>query len=110
MATKLPKAPEHPEFSMPGGQSKAMAATMEIQKICDQVKGQVEVNTKKKYVKFTAVNYTSQSTNPPKLRIKVHTGGEHYIHLMVSQAHHNGKEVIELLGQQENRTKNDILV
>ncbi|KAA8580744.1 leukocyte cysteine proteinase inhibitor 1 [Etheostoma spectabile] len=108
MATKLPEAPEHPVKL--GGQSKPVDATKDIQKICDQVKGQVEVKTKKKYVKFTAVNYTSQSTNPPKLRIKVHTGGVNYIHLLVTKAFRNGKDEIELLGQQENRTKNDILV
>uniref|UniRef100_A0A8D0D2Z5 Cystatin domain-containing protein n=1 Tax=Sander lucioperca TaxID=283035 RepID=A0A8D0D2Z5_SANLU len=101
-----------------GGWTEAQDATEETQKICDQVKHQVEEKTGKNYVSFNLPTFFKTSTHTTHLNAFtsyfIYTGegpsGKHYIHLMVSQSLRNGKEEIELLGQQENRTKDDILV
>ncbi|XP_022600106.1 cystatin-B-like [Seriola dumerili] len=69
--------------NMPGGFTEPMDATEEIQKICDQVKGQVQENTKKIYEELRAVKYTSQIVHGTNYLIKVHVGGCIYLHLKV---------------------------
>ncbi|XP_023263665.1 cystatin-A1-like [Seriola lalandi dorsalis] len=81
--------------NMPGGFTDPMDATEEIQKICDQVKGEVQKNTKKVYEEFRAVKYTSQVVNGTNYLIKVHVGGHIYLHLKVYQSRpYDGGEVV----------------
>ncbi|XP_076577590.1 cystatin-A-like [Chaetodon auriga] len=86
-------------------------ATEEIQRICDQVKPQVEERTHKKYVEFKAVKF-AEWINPHygvtfNFLIKVHVGEGNYIHLFVFKP--LGGHV-ELSGVQQHKTKEDPLV
>ncbi|XP_049421869.1 cystatin-B-like isoform X15 [Epinephelus fuscoguttatus] len=67
-----------------GEWSETKDATEETQKICDQVKGQVEKQTGKNYGVYTAVKYR-EIVDEQSFLFKVHVGGEDYIHLMVVQ-------------------------
>ncbi|AWP20620.1 Dopamine receptor [Scophthalmus maximus] len=59
----------------------------ETQQICNQVKTMVEYNTKKTYEEFRAVQYKVQFVAGKNLFIKVHVGGDDYLHLNVFQVH-----------------------
>ncbi|XP_039600054.1 cystatin-B-like [Polypterus senegalus] len=66
-----------------GGTSDAKPADAEVQKICDEVKPQVESQTNRTYGTFKAVQYKSQMVAGTNYFIKVHVGGEEYIHLRI---------------------------
>ncbi|TWW70964.1 Cystatin-B [Takifugu flavidus] len=68
---------------MCGGCSEAYAADEKIQKLCENVKPAVEDKTGKKYEVFTAKTYTSQVVCGRNYFIKVHVGGDDYIHIRV---------------------------
>ncbi|KAG7999394.1 Leukocyte cysteine proteinase inhibitor 1 [Nibea albiflora] len=68
-----------------GGWSETLPAGEDIQRICDEVKPQVEEKTGKKYETFRAVQYRSQVVAGTNYLLKVHTGGTNYIHLFVFQ-------------------------
>ncbi|XP_031588447.2 cystatin-A5-like [Oreochromis aureus] len=91
----------------PGGWSDTKDATPEIQKICDEVKGQVEAKTKKKYEEFLAVKYRNQIVKGTKYAIKVHVGGPSYLHVDLFKSLPNNGEDIELIKVEENHTKDD---
>ncbi|XP_047424709.1 cystatin-A5-like [Mugil cephalus] len=69
-----------------GGFTDPRPATEEIQEICDEVKGQVEERTKKKYEIFRALQYRSQVVEGTNYLIKIHAGGFSYLHVMVFEA------------------------
>ncbi|XP_051266571.1 cystatin-B-like isoform X1 [Dicentrarchus labrax] len=93
-----------------GGWSETMEATEDIQKICDQVKPLVEQKTNKIYMEFRAVEYRSQIVAGTNFLIKVHVGGEKYIHLFVFRALPCYGGGIELCKVQEDKTKEEPLV
>ncbi|XP_049421866.1 cystatin-B-like isoform X12 [Epinephelus fuscoguttatus] len=69
-----------------GEWSETKDATEETQKICDQVKDQMEKKTGKNYGVYTAIKYRDlHLIGGTHYLIKVHVGGEDYIHLMVVQ-------------------------
>ncbi|XP_047424811.1 cystatin-A-like [Mugil cephalus] len=69
-----------------GGWSDTKPATEEIQRICDEVKGQVEERTNTKYGIFRALHYRSQVVAGMNYVIKIHAGGFTYLHVMVFEA------------------------
>ncbi|KAM6908839.1 leukocyte cysteine proteinase inhibitor 1-like isoform 2-T2 [Lycodopsis pacificus] len=90
--------------------------TQAIQKICDQVKPQVEEMTGMIYREFKAVKYRAQEFGNNSL-FKVHVGGEigreDYIHLAVSQSDvlQGDVQKINLLnGVQQHKTDDDPLI
>ncbi|XP_049912510.1 cystatin-B-like [Epinephelus moara] len=94
---------------MPGAWSETKNATDEIQKICDQVKDQVEAFTGENYVVFTAIKYRSQVVTGENFLIKVDVG-EDYDHLSVyRKLPCDGGEVV-LRGVEQHRTKDAPLV
>ncbi|XP_047424815.1 cystatin-A-like [Mugil cephalus] len=95
---------------IPGGWSETEPATKDIQRICDEVKGQVEEITKKKYGIFRALQYRSQVVEGTNYLIKIHAGGFIYLHVMVFEALpcYGGKKSVT--GVEEGHTKEDPLV
>ncbi|XP_051266572.1 cystatin-B-like isoform X2 [Dicentrarchus labrax] len=81
-----------------------------VQEICDQVKPLVEQKTNKIYMEFRAVEYRSQIVAGTNFLIKVHVGGEKYIHLFVFRALPCYGGGIELCKVQEDKTKEEPLV
>ncbi|XP_070842512.1 cystatin-B-like [Chaetodon trifascialis] len=92
-----------------GGFGETKEATEEIQRMCDQVKPEVEKRTNKKYVEFKAVKYRLQIVAGQNFLIKVHVGGVDYIHLLVFRALECDGGRVELTGLQEHKTKDDPL-
>ncbi|XP_035859403.1 cystatin-A5-like isoform X2 [Sander lucioperca] len=69
-----------------GGYGQTADATKETQDLCHQVKTQVEKKTGKKYVEIIANEYRRQDGGDGiNFLIKVHVGGEDYIHLIIFQ-------------------------
>uniref|UniRef100_A0A669CZU1 Cystatin-B n=1 Tax=Oreochromis niloticus TaxID=8128 RepID=A0A669CZU1_ORENI len=66
-----------------GGWSKTKKADEQTQKICENVKNQVEKEPQKNYAEFHAVEYRSQVVAGINYLIKVHAGGTSYLHLLV---------------------------
>ncbi|KAL7373533.1 hypothetical protein ABVT39_008793 [Epinephelus coioides] len=87
-------------------------ATEETQKICDQVKSEVEKKTGKNYRVYKAVKYRDlHLCGGTHYLIKVHVGGEDYIHLMVVQV--TGTQFPSppsLRAVEQHKTKDDPLV
>ncbi|XP_074550088.1 cystatin-A5-like [Halichoeres trimaculatus] len=93
--------------SMPGDFSETRPADEEIQKICDEVKPQVESKTGRNFDIFNALLYRKQIVNGNNFLIKVYVGGSYYIHIMVYQNLSGEKTVT---GVQEGHSKDDPLI
>ncbi|XP_031220545.1 stefin-3-like [Mastomys coucha] len=91
-----------------GGLSEARPVTPEIQEVADKVRAQIEEETNEKYDKFKAVEYKSQTVAGQNLFIKVDVGRGCFLHIKVFRGF-SGKEDLELLGYETNKTKNDEL-
>ncbi|XP_034036544.1 cystatin-B-like [Thalassophryne amazonica] len=72
-----------PQFPVLGGYSEVKDANEDIQKLCDQVKTQVEGKTGKNYKVYEAKQYKSQVVSGTNYIIKVHVGHGKYIHLEI---------------------------
>ncbi|CAI5673162.1 unnamed protein product [Oreochromis niloticus] len=93
-----------------GGWSETKKADEQTQKICENVKNQVEKETGKNYAEFHAVEYRSQVVAGANYLIKVHVGGTSYLHLKVlHELPCNGGQDV-LTGVQQDHHKDDPLV
>ncbi|KAL7373461.1 hypothetical protein ABVT39_007224 [Epinephelus coioides] len=96
-----------------GEWSETMDVTEETQKICDQVKDEVEKKTGENYGVYTAVKYR-EIVDEQSFLFKVHVEGEDYIHLSVFQiplladGAPDQKEILR--GVEQHKTKDDPLV
>ncbi|XP_003967998.2 cystatin-B [Takifugu rubripes] len=95
------------EDTVCGGLTKTMQATEEIQAKCDQVKPAVEDKTGKNYEVFTAKTYRSQVVCGTNYFVKVHVGGDDYIHIRVYEKLPCYGGDIEVHGVQESKTLAD---
>ncbi|XP_029557237.1 cystatin-B-like [Salmo trutta] len=92
---------------MCGAVSQVSNATPEVQQICDKMKPHAEKKAGKKFDVFTAKTFTTQVVAGTNFFIKVHVGGDEYMHLRVHKTlpHAGGK--LELHGVQTPKTHND---
>ncbi|XP_041670174.1 cystatin-A-like [Cheilinus undulatus] len=90
--------------NIPGGFGETKDADEEIQKLCDQVKAQVEEKTRGDYEVFTAVQYREQVVAGMNYIIKVDVGGSSYLHIKVFK---NLSGEIMLSSLEEDHSKDD---
>ncbi|XP_028441086.1 cystatin-A5-like [Perca flavescens] len=90
-----------------GGYGHPVPATKDTQDLCDQVK----IRTGKKYQEYKAVKYRREDVSRfvagTNYLIKVHVGGEDYIHLIVFGALNGGE--VSLTNAKDHQTKDSPL-
>uniref|UniRef100_A0A8D1DVJ5 Cystatin domain-containing protein n=1 Tax=Sus scrofa TaxID=9823 RepID=A0A8D1DVJ5_PIG len=74
-----------------------------------KVKPQLEEKTKKTYEKFEAIIYRTQVVAGINYYIKVHVGGNSYVHIKVFKSLPYQNKPLELSGYQVDKTKDDEL-
>ncbi|XP_060756850.1 cystatin-B-like [Neoarius graeffei] len=79
-----------------GGLSEVEEATAEVQKICDEMKPYAEEKAGKTFDVFTAKSYKTQLVAGTNYFIKVHVGGDEYVHLRVYKTLPHAGEKLEL--------------
>ncbi|XP_060755895.1 cystatin-B-like [Neoarius graeffei] len=79
-----------------GGLSEVEEATAEVQKICDEMKHYAEQKTGRTFDVFTAKSYKTQVVAGTNYFIKVHVGGDEYVHLRVYKMLPYAGEKLEL--------------
>nr|P35479.1 RecName: Full=Leukocyte cysteine proteinase inhibitor 1; AltName: Full=PLCPI; AltName: Full=Stefin-D1 [Sus scrofa]AAB29392.1 PLCPI=cysteine proteinase inhibitor [swine, polymorphonuclear leukocytes, Peptide, 103 aa] [Sus scrofa] len=97
------------EEMLAGGLTEPRPATPEIQEIANKVKPQLEEKTNKTYEKFEAIIYRSQVVAGTNYYIKVHVGGNNYVHIRVFQSLPHQEDPLKLIGYQVDKTKDDEL-
>ncbi|XP_047646964.1 cystatin-A1-like [Phacochoerus africanus] len=97
------------EKNLTGGLTEPRPAGPEIQNFATTVKPQLEGKTKKTYEKFEAIIYRSQVVSGLICYIKVHVGGDSYVHIKVFESLPHQKKPLELSGYQVDKTKDDEL-
>ncbi|XP_071070560.1 cystatin-B-like [Dasypus novemcinctus] len=94
---------------MRGGLKPSKAATAETQQIADQVKCQLEEKENRQFPVFEAVECRTQVVAGTNHFIKVHVGGDEYVHLRVFQSLPHENKPLTLADYQTNKTKDDEL-
>ncbi|XP_006627803.1 cystatin-B-like [Lepisosteus oculatus] len=90
-----------------GGTSEAKPATAEVQAICDEVKPQVEEKAGKKFQVFTAKEFKSQVVAGTNYFVKVHVGGEDYLHIRVYETLPHAGSKLSLHSIQTSKAQHD---
>jgi cystatin-A/B len=66
-----------------GGTSAEREADAEIQSICDQLRGEVEDKSGKKFTEYTALKVCSQVVAGTNYFVKIHVGNEECVHARI---------------------------
>ncbi|XP_060755896.1 cystatin-B-like [Neoarius graeffei] len=90
-----------------GGLSEVKEATAEVQKICDEMKPYSEQKTGRTFDVFTAKSYKTQLVAGTNYFIKVHVGGDEYVHLRVYKTLPHAGEKLEFTEIQTQKNKDD---
>ncbi|XP_008055050.1 cystatin-B [Carlito syrichta] len=94
---------------MCGAPTSTQPATDEIQHIADQVKSQLEKKENKTFPVFKAMSFKSQLVAGTNYFIKVHVGGDVYIHLRVFRSLPHENQALTLSDYQTNKAQHDEL-
>ncbi|XP_036436764.1 cystatin-B-like [Colossoma macropomum] len=97
-------------MSKVGGIGPEKPATPEVQKICDEVKQQVEQKTLRTFEVFVAKSFATQVVSGTNYFIKMHVGGEEYVHLRVFQCLPHAGHKLELHSVQTGKALNEPIV
>ncbi|XP_075054356.1 cystatin-A-like [Mixophyes fleayi] len=81
-----------------GGVGDVQPATPEVQKLCNEVKAEIETKEGKKFSTFKAISFKYQSVRGGKYYVKVHVGHDEYLHVCINEG---------LKGYQSGKTKTD---
>ncbi|XP_075053539.1 cystatin-B-like [Mixophyes fleayi] len=94
-------------MAMCGGIGKSKPADPEVQRVCDQVKPEVEEKEGRTFSTFNVVVYKSQVVSGTNLFVKVQVGDAEFYHLRIHKAlpHEQGK--LTLSGCQGGKTKEE---
>ncbi|KAK1807007.1 hypothetical protein P4O66_004841 [Electrophorus voltai] len=90
-----------------GGTSEAKDADDKIQELCDKVKLQAEAKAGKAFDVFSAKSYKTQIVAGTNYFIKVHVGGEEYIHLRVFEMLPHAGSTLHVHGVQTPKAHHD---
>ncbi|XP_064413174.1 cystatin-B [Latimeria chalumnae] len=92
-----------------GGLANTKPADPEVQAFCDQVKAAAEEKAGKTFEIFDAKRYKTQVVAGMNYFIKVHVGGEDYVHLRVHKPLPHKSEAISLASIQTSKSEQDEL-
>ncbi|XP_047664610.1 cystatin-B-like [Tachysurus fulvidraco] len=90
-----------------GGTGEAIVADKEVQKICDEIKSQVEKKAGRTFQVFTVKSYKTQVVAGTNYFIKVHVGGQDFAHLRVYKPLSYVGRKLELHGIQIPKAQHD---
>ncbi|XP_063298043.1 cystatin-A1-like [Pelobates fuscus] len=90
-----------------GGLGELHSATAEVQKICNEVKKDVEGKLKAHFAVFKVISFRKQTVRGYNYFVKIHVGGSKYIHVRIFVALPDENKGPEVQSIQNDKGKDD---